>query len=203
MSSAVEELLLAGAPRARGWDRLLATYAAPAGELVERVSDLVAGLRGEVLDLGCGRGLHGREDVTGLDASFAMARAFCGRGVVGDAADPPFLAHAFDAVLLLNVLDSCAAPRLVLGQADALLAPGGTLVLSCAFAFADGLTPPGERFGPDDLERALTGEGGPFALDLRYRLVERRDRLSWRLRVSERVVHEHSCLLLVAVKEER
>ena len=54
-----------------------------------RVEELVRSFEGQVLDLGCGTGLHGREDVVGVDLSFPVARAFVGRGLVADAADPP------------------------------------------------------------------------------------------------------------------
>lgn len=94
------------------------------------VGRIVDGLEGAILDGGCGGGLHGRRDVIGLDMSFPLARAFPGMGIVGDAADPPFEAESFDAVLLLNVLDSTRSPRLVLGQANALLRSGGKLIIS-------------------------------------------------------------------------
>ncbi len=120
--------------------------------------------------------------------------------MVGDAADPPFLAGAFRSVLLLNLLDSVRSPRIVLGQADALLAEGGWLVIACAFAFRDDLTPHGERFGPWDLLDALRGRGGRLALPLEHRVVRVDDDLAWTLRPSERTLHRHRVLGIVSRK---
>lgn len=199
---ALEALVLAGARETPpGRDRhLLTVYAAAEGDLPAAAAEVVDAAPGPVCDLGCGVGLHTRSDAVGLDLNFALARAFRGRGVVGDAADPPFLAHAFQTVLLLNLLDSCRDPRLVLGQADALLAQGGRLVVACPFAWDDRVTPPADRFEPDELLAALRGEDTRLELNLSYRLRRVEDALSWRLRQGPRTVHEHACQLVVAEK---
>jgi SAM-dependent methyltransferase len=202
LPQAAWDAILPHAPQALRRDTaLLADYAQPEGELVSVVRELVPSLPGPVLDVGCGRGLHQHTDVVGLDLTFALARAFPGRAVVGDAADPPFEASAFQSVLALNLLDSVAQPRIVLGQADALLASGGTLVIACAYAWRDDCTPARERFTPADLLAALRGDGGALELPhLRYTLERVEDPLPWRLRSSPRLSHHFDCQLVVARK---
>lgn len=170
--------------------------------LREVLGRLAPGLASPVLDVGCGRGLLELPGATGLDLNFSLLRHYPGRRVLGDAADPPFLAGAFRAVLLLNVLDSCRDPALVLAQAEALLAPGGTLMTCCAYAWSDAITPPAARLRPDRLLAALDGHPGalPYRLNLAVDAVF--DPVPWRLRVSERTVHEHACQVVVARKPD-
>lgn len=165
--------------------------------LRDRVRGLVDEHEGSVLDMGCGVGLHARRDVIGMDLSFPVARAFVGHGFVADATDPPFTPFSFDAVLLLNILDSCRFPRQVLAQADALLKPGGTLLISCPFAWSDG-TPPSRRFTAQQLTSSLQG-GRDLGLSLNYRLHDTEE-WSWRLRAGPNSVHEHVCTLWQAEK---
>ena len=176
-------------------DRVL--NAAMDSPLRDRVRALVDELPGAVLDMGCGVGLHARRDVIGMDLSFPVARAFVGQGFVADAADPPFTPFSFDAVLLLNLLDSCRSPRQVLAQADALLKPGGLLLISCPFAWSDG-TPPSRRFTAQQLTRSLQG-GRDLGLSLNYRLQDTEE-WTWRLRAGPNSVHEHVCTLWQAEK---
>ena len=49
--------------------------------------------------------------------------------VVGDAIDPPFAAEHFELGVALNLLDAIRDPWMLLGQLDALTAPGGLLLL--------------------------------------------------------------------------
>ena len=174
-----------GAPRSptRGYEQV-------GGELVAAVRELVAGLEGEVLDLGCGVGWHGRTDVVGVDQDFDMCRAYPGPAVCGDAADPPFDGDRFDAVLLLNILDSCQHSGLVLAQADALLRPGGSLLIACAYAFDDR---PEARFTPEQLRQKLIG----------YEVLLEEEALTWRLQVGPRRAFEYSCELLHVAKAPR
>jgi len=202
LPEAVLARLLAGAGEAlRRGATLERSYLDPLeSPLRTAVGALVEGLVGVILDVGCGAGLHGREDVVGLDTSFSLARAFVGTGIVGDAADPPFEAEAFDAVLLLNVLDSTHSPRLVLGQADALLRRGGRLIVSCPYAWNDAITAPAEQFDSVTLLGALRGERNRLELPLDYEVEEVRDPLEWRVRAGARTVHVHDCQLVVARK---
>jgi SAM-dependent methyltransferase len=197
---AARELLTRSSERLTRDAHLTRIYRGSGGQLPERVRDLVAGFEGQILDLGCGPGLHDRSDVVGLELNFALARAFPGRGVIGDAANPPFLAHAFDAVLALNLLDSVPDPRTVLGQADALLCPGGTLVLACPYAWDPSLTPREAQFSGPELLATLAGDPGRLGLSLRYELLEVEDRCTWRLEQGPRTVQEHACQLVVARK---
>jgi SAM-dependent methyltransferase len=138
--------------------------------------------------------------VIGLDTSFPLARAFVGTGIVGDAADPPFAAESFDAVLLLNVLDSTTAPRVVLGQADAMLRRRGTLIISCPYAWNDAITAPAEQFDSATLLGALRGEHNRLELPLDYAVEEVQDPLEWRVQAGARTVHLHESQLVVARK---
>jgi SAM-dependent methyltransferase len=179
----------------------LRAFAAPnRSPLATAVRAIVAGLEGDVLDLGCGGGaLYDRRDVVGVDASLAMARAFGPAAIVADAGDPPFEPRRFDAVLLLNVLDDCPHPRLVLAQADALLRSGGTLVISCPYAWSRNV-PERQRFSPADLVGALRGTSPGPLVHARYRIVRHTDRLPWRLTMTARLIHEYACQLIVARK---
>jgi SAM-dependent methyltransferase len=192
----------------RGWrpvaadDALkLRAFTSPNRSPLQRVAQaVVRRLRGDVLDIGCGGGgLYDRRDIIGLDINLAMARAFGEWGLVADAGDPPFAGRAFDAVLLFNVLDACPYPRLVLAQADALLRPGGTLVVSCPYAWT-GAVPARQRFGPRDLVAGLRGRSRRVRLRGRYRITRQVDRVAWRLPVADRIVHEYACQFIVANK---
>jgi SAM-dependent methyltransferase len=202
LPEAVRARMLAGAGEAlRRAVALERSYMEPLeSPLRAEIGRLVAGLEGAILDVGCGAGVHGREEVVGLDLSFTLARAFVGTGIVGDAADPPFEGSSFDAVLLLNVLDSATRPRVVLGQADALLRRGGRLIISCPYAWNDAITAPAEQFDGDTLLGALRGERNRLELPLDYEVEEVRDPLEWRVRAGSRTVHVHDCQLIVARK---
>lgn len=168
--------------------------------LAKLVSEEVQALRGDVVDMGCGAGaLHGRRDIFGIDESLAMAKLFGTNAIVADAADPPFGPASFDAVLLLNLLDSCHHPRLVLAQADALLRPSGTLVVSCAYAWTPAVSQD-RRFQPEELVACLTADPEHAWIRGRYRLTTVRDNLRWRLPITDRLIHEYRCQLVVARK---
>lgn len=181
---------------------LRAIYAASrAGDLQEWWRKIGAELRGEVLEIGAGLGSLGDADVVALDTNYGLLRAHpSARRVCGDAADPPFLAGTFDAVALPNVLDSCSDPGVVLAQADALLRPGGQLIVSCAYAFQDDITPAAARFGPADLLAGLAGERAFLGYALNYTIVAEHDAIAWPLVVSSRTTHVHRAQAIVARK---
>lgn len=183
-------------------DSLARVYAGSReGALQDWLRDRAAALQGDVLELGSGLGATGRADVVALDLNLALLRAHpAAVRVCGDAADPPFLGNRFDAVVLANVLDSCADPALVLAQADALLRPGGVLVTTCAYAFQDAITPRARRFGPAALEAALRGEAAFFGHALRHHVIEQEDRLEWPISLSDRTRHVHEVQAIVSVK---
>jgi len=93
------------------------------GSIVERLAELPPGA--SLLEIGCGTGWFGRElarrgmRVTGLDPSAAMLRVAHARFPVvrGDAARLPFPERAFDAALLVGVLDFVPDPSIVLREA--------------------------------------------------------------------------------------
>ncbi len=64
------------------------------------------------------------------------------RALCADVCDPPLGACAFDTVLMLNLVDSVHNPHVALGQACALLAPGGHLALSTPFTWRAQITAP-------------------------------------------------------------
>ena len=168
-------------------------------ELKRQVEAWLGELDGELVDLGCGAGLHADERVIGLDNDAASLRHYPGPRVLGDAHDPPWGPHSFDGVLLLNRLDSCRNPRLVLAQADALLKPRGTLLISCAFAFADHITEAHQRFTPEQLLASLQGDRSALGLSFAYDC-EVLDPVSWRLRSGPRTVHEFQVQLIRACR---
>jgi hypothetical protein len=154
-----------------------------------------------VVEIGSG---VGREGTLAIDSNLALLRERLrlghGPAICADAADPPLSAASVPTLLLENVLDSCDDPFTVLAQADALLAPGGRLVLACAFAFDRAVTDPARWFTEEQLLAALRGEipFGPYALGLRP--AEVHDDLQWRLRVRPRTEHVHRVTGIVADK---
>jgi uncharacterized protein YbaR (Trm112 family) len=198
----VEARLLAGArgAGARNTELVSVYERSRAGALQAWLTARVDALPGRVLEIGAGLGASARTDVIALDLNLGLVRRHPGPRLVADAADPPFLPHAFDAVVLPNLLDSCAHPALVLAQADALLRPGGTLIVTCAYAFRDDITPLAARFSPQALQDALDGRAPLGGYSLPHRIVESRDDLEWPLRVTERLLHVHRVQALISVK---
>jgi len=64
------------------------------------------------------------------------------RWVCGDILDPPLPAGSFDLVTAISVFDSVSNPLVALGQASALLRPGGLLLIAQPDAWAAHVTPP-------------------------------------------------------------
>lgn len=169
--------------------RRLAVYQdSPKSALHGWLASTLADLEGELLELGCGLGGHDDERPVGLDLHWASLRRYPGRAVLGDALDPPFRAASFDAVLAINLLDSCRDPFLLLQQADALLRPGGTLVLSAPFHWRDEVTPPRSRLDPHQVQHFLEHQG--YATD--------RSEVEWVLTPDPRTRTTHRCLTWIA-----
>jgi SAM-dependent methyltransferase len=112
------------------------------------------GLRGRLLDLGCGTGgnlcsLADFGPVVGLDVDLGAAREARGRSgrpvVVGDALSLPFEAGRFDAVTAFDLFEHLAHDREGMREVARVLRPGGALLLTVPSC------PP--LFGPHD--RAL------------------------------------------------
>lgn len=183
----------------------LATYAAPApaepaiAPLAEPLGQFV----GEALarhahgaalglDAGAAAGAFTRllaahvERAVGLEIAFDRARRaredLLGEGrhaafVAADAETPPFAAGAFQAALALNLLDVVGRPRRLLDALARCLAPGGVLVLTTPFEYAQSRTPLEEQIDEEELVPAL-GE--------RFEILDDRPRIPWHLPISER-----------------
>ncbi len=191
----------AGGPLARNASLATVYAASRHGPLQDWLRAAVDAAPGPVLELGCGLGATDRADVVGLDHNLALLRRHTGARICADAADPPFLPSTFSTVVVANVLDSCADPALVLAQADALLAPGGRLIVSCAYAFQDEITHRSRRFTADQLLTALQGGGplGGYRFD--HRVIEAIDRLPWPIRLSDRTTHVHEAQAIISLKQ--
>lgn len=77
--------------------------------------------------------------------------------VIGDALNPPFAAETFSLVIALNLLDAVAEPALLLGQCEALLQPGGAILLATPYNWRDEITQKQHRLSvlfPDDTDEA-------------------------------------------------
>lgn len=195
----VLDRIAAGAGGALLRDRgLAAIYAASReGALQDWATEVVARLQGEVVDLGCGAGIYrltGSSKLTGVDLNWTLLREHPGARVLADALDPPFLPGSFDHVLLFNSLDSCRDPATLLAAADGLLRPGGSLVLSCAFAWQPAVTPPPAQLSEADLRAWLAARGYGIAHEAE---------LDWPLRAGPRTRYLHRALALHAHKPAR
>lgn len=79
--------------------------------------------------------------------------------LVGDALDPPFPGESFDLVGALNLLDNVGVPLTLLGQADALLRPGGLLVLGTPYEWRAEIADPAEWLETDAVDAAALLRG--------------------------------------------
>lgn len=70
--------------------------------------------------------------------------------ICGNAQDAPLASGCADIVLAANLIDNVPMPRLLLGELDRILRPGGLVVLSSPFNWQDEITPPSEQLGGVD-----------------------------------------------------
>jgi SAM-dependent methyltransferase len=102
----------------------------------------------------------------------------------GDIMAPPLDAEAFPVVMAMSLLDTVTDPLFALGQLDALLAPGGLLLLGTPYSWDARVTAPKEWWsgpgatGGETLRLALSG-GHRVLPHLRYEILEESDRLAW------------------------
>lgn len=109
-----------------------------------RVLELLDGINGSVLDVGCGPGLMASEMLPrgctfwGVDGSPQMIRlcetAFEGvpgaHFQVGDARALPFAEGSFDAALCMGVMDRVSHPEQAMAEIGRVLRPGGIALIS-------------------------------------------------------------------------
>lgn len=118
------------------------------------------------------------------------------RVVAGDALDPPFRAGSFSLVAALNVLDTVRDPILLLAQLDALLAPGGLLVLGQPFHLEPHAQDPEKWIeGIEDLGPVLS-----FAFSEPYEFLEVDDMVEWIVPSHSRLRHHYEMHVLLARK---
>lgn len=125
--------------------------------------------------------------------------------VQGDLLDPPFEAGSFPAVAALSLLDTVPDPVVALGQLDALLAPGGLLLLASPWSWEAHVTPPeawwsGPGATAGETLRALLAGRHPALPHLGYAVLEEADGLPWSLPGHGRLVHRFRLEAVLARK---
>ena len=143
-------------PLRQAQKQLYSYLSAPKGTLHQWVHKHLDLQTGVIVDLGCGIGLHDREDIIGVDANWTLLSRYPGIKIVADISNPPFFANSIDCILLLNVIDSYESPFLLLQQVEALLKKGGTILFSSPFAWNDDITPPREQCSPEQVHHFFT-----------------------------------------------
>jgi SAM-dependent methyltransferase len=123
-----------------GWPGLLANpfYFARRG-LLDGLAEFFPALKGEVLDVGCGRKPY-REFIpatryVGVDIDSPATRALGAADVVYDGRTLPFADGSFDAVLCSQVLEHVFTPAEFLAEIHRVLRPDGVLLLATPFAW--------------------------------------------------------------------
>lgn len=123
-----------------GWLGLLVNpFVFARGGLQRELKPLLAELRGEVLDVGCGRmpyrGLVPATRYVGVDVDTPVARALAAADVFYDGSTLPFGAATFDGVICSQVLEHVFTPEEFLRELARVLRPGGRLVLTVPFVW--------------------------------------------------------------------
>ncbi len=129
---------------------------------------------------------------------------------VGNALDPPFFPEVADVVCAVNLLDTVADPLTLIGQIDAILKPGGLVILTSPLSWNEEITPPEDALGGGTVEgwaqlgtaagvvELLSGRL-PVLPYLRYEILEQCD-VPWSLREHARSVTTYDVHVLVARK---
>jgi SAM-dependent methyltransferase len=107
--------------------------------LVCGLKPLLAELRGEVLDVGCGRKPY-RKYVSatryvGVDIDTPVTRKWAAADVFYDGRTLPFADKSFGGVICTQVLEHVFTPAEFLGELHRVLRPGGQLVLAVPFVW--------------------------------------------------------------------
>lgn len=125
--------------------------------------------------------------------------------VQGDLVHPPFRGESFDVVAAMSLLDTLPNPWFGLGQLDALLSPGGVLVLATPYHWEPDVVPEHWWYCADGVpseqvvRAALRGEMR-HVLDLNYDIVMQCE-LPWALPAGDRLVHHYELDVVVARKK--
>ena len=124
--------------------------------------------------------------------------------VLGDVLSPPLEAEAFPLVVAMSLLDTVVDPIFALGQLDALLSPGGLLLIGTPYSWDARVTPPGEWWstsamtGAEALRAALSGRNNVLP-HLSYEILEQID-LPWAVPGHSRLMFRFVLDVLLARK---
>jgi SAM-dependent methyltransferase len=105
--------------------------------------------------------------------------------LLADIHNPPFKMESFDFISALNLIDSVRFPFTALGQMDALLKPGGTLMLSSPYTWNAEIS--NDWFETEQIDphtytkQLLTGHQAP-EFGLNYRITAEKADIPWKLR---------------------
>lgn len=125
--------------------------------------------------------------------------------VQGDILAPPFEAEVFPVVVASSVLDTLPDPMVGLGQLDALLAPGGLLLVATPYYWQPQVTPPQEwwshsgALGAETLRKCLRASH-PALPHLSYEILEQAENMPWSLPANRRLVHRFFLDVILARK---
>lgn len=111
--------------------------------------------------------------------------------LVADVLDPPFSADSFNLVAGLNLVDNVRLPVVLIGQMDALLRPGGNLILGSPYEWRADICEPSEWLENDELDapemvrQILEGKMFP-RMGLKYEVLQEFFNVPWVLRHHDR-----------------
>jgi len=124
--------------------------------------------------------------------------------LVGDALDPPFDAECFDLVAGLNLVDNVKLPLVLIGQMDALLRAGGSLILGAPYEWRHDICEPSEWLENEEFDAPVIVqkiiEGSMFPqMGLKYEVSQGLIDVPWTLRHHDR----HWSMFLVHLLKAR
>lgn len=107
--------------------------------LVQALRPLLGQLRGDVIDVGCGRmpyrSLVPARRYVGVDVDTPVTRALAQAEVFYDGRRLPFADGSFDGMLCSQVIEHVPEPMVFLKELERVLRPGGLLVLTTPFVW--------------------------------------------------------------------
>ena len=104
--------------------------------------------------------------------------------IAADAMEPPFRPRYFSHVSALNLLDNVPYPLTLIGQMDALLRPGGEMLLASPYEWREDITPKEEWLSPEQVRKTILGQEFTDC-EFHYEILEEKD-LAWTMRNHER-----------------